>query len=61
MTVTATGFESWVQDVDVRSSVPINLKISLTLGAASSTVTVEAGADLIETTIPPPTPMWIAS
>src|SRR5208282_3656404 len=48
-TVTAPGFTSWVQDVDVRSSLPINLKISLQLGTTSSTVTVTAAGDLLET------------
>ncbi len=47
-TVTAPGFTSWVQDVDVRSSLPINLKISLQLGTTSSTVTVTAAGDLLE-------------
>ncbi len=51
LTVTLSGFDSSVQDVDVRSSVPVTLKISLNLAGATSTVTVEAaGADLIETT-----------
>ena len=43
MTVTATGFAQYVQDVDVRSVVPLNLKISLQLAGATSTVTVEVG------------------
>src|ERR1700730_2357517 len=29
MSVTATGFAPYAQDVDVRSSVPLNLKVSL--------------------------------
>lgn len=49
MTVTATGFASFVQDIDVRSSVPMRLEIKLQLGAATSTVTVEAAGDLLET------------
>jgi Carboxypeptidase regulatory-like domain/TonB-dependent Receptor Plug Domain len=48
MTVSATGFNSYVQDIDVRSSLPISLKISLQLGTTSSTVTVEAAGDLLE-------------
>ena len=49
MTVTHTGFASYVQDVDLRSPVPVNLKISLQLGTAVQTVTVESnGADLVE-------------
>jgi Carboxypeptidase regulatory-like domain/TonB-dependent Receptor Plug Domain len=48
MTVTATGFSSYVQDVDVRSAVPLNLKIALQLKGASTTVTVEGASDLLE-------------
>ena len=49
LTVTAPGFASYTQDVEVRSSVPTNLKIGLTLGQATTSVTVEAAGDLIET------------
>ncbi len=35
MTVTATGFAPYVQDVEVRSVVPLNLKISLQLASAT--------------------------
>jgi len=49
MTVTATGFSPYVQDIDVRSSVPMTLDIKLELGVATSTVTVEAAGDLLET------------
>ena len=48
MTVTATGFAPHVQDVEVRSVVPLNLKISLQVASATSTVTVESAGDLIE-------------
>ena len=48
LTVTATGFAQTSQDVDVRSAVAVNVKISLTVAASNSTVTVEAGADLVE-------------
>ncbi len=48
--VSLTGFATYEQDVDVRSSVPLNLKISLSLAGETSNVTVEAsGVDLIET------------
>jgi hypothetical protein len=51
LTVSLPGFNSYVQDVDVKSSVPTNLKISLSLAGASSSVTVEASSeDLLETT-----------
>jgi len=50
MTVTAKGFAPHAQDVEVRSSVPVSVKISLALAGTATTVTVEAGADLLETT-----------
>jgi len=49
MTVSATGFAAYAQDIDVRSSVPVAVKISLQLAGSSSTVTVEASGDLLET------------
>ena len=50
LTVTLTGFAPYDQDVDVRSFVPINLKIALAVSGVKSEVTVEAtGIDLIET------------
>jgi hypothetical protein len=48
MTVIAPGFASDVQDVEVRSSVPAEVKISLKLAGATTTVTVTAGEDLLE-------------
>ncbi len=48
LTVTAGGFASQAQDVDVRSSVPVSLKISLTLGQTTESVVVEAAGDLVE-------------
>src|ERR1700687_1145168 len=48
LTVAAGGFASSAQDVDVRSVVPTNVPISLKVGAAETSVTVEAGPDLIE-------------
>jgi Carboxypeptidase regulatory-like domain/TonB-dependent Receptor Plug Domain len=49
LSVTAQGFAAYAQDIDVRSSVPINVKINLQLAGASSVVTVEAAGDLLET------------
>jgi hypothetical protein len=47
--VTATGFTAYSQDVDVRSSVPVTAQISLKIGAAATSITVEAnGGDLVE-------------
>lgn len=48
LTATATGFQSGAQDVDVRSAIATEVKISLPVGAATTTVTVEAAADLVE-------------
>lgn len=48
LTVRANGFQRAAQDVDVRSAVPLAVKIGMQLGSQSSTVTVEAGSDLVE-------------
>jgi hypothetical protein len=48
LTVTMNGFASFVQDVAVRSNVPVDFNVGLKVGTASNTVTVEAGGDLIE-------------
>ncbi len=48
MTVTATGFAQNAQDVEIRSALGVNVKINLTVASSSDTVTVEAGADLVE-------------
>ena len=48
MTVTMPGFASTARAVDVRSVVAVNLNFALKVGGASSTVTVEAGGDLVE-------------
>ncbi|HEY1401690.1 MAG TPA: carboxypeptidase regulatory-like domain-containing protein, partial [Terriglobales bacterium] len=51
LTVTAKGFGSYTQDVDVRSIVPVSLNIGLTVTGSSESVTVEAaGEDLLENT-----------
>jgi hypothetical protein len=49
LSVKAKGFASYSQDVDVRSAVPVSLKISLSITGPESTVTVEGGGDLLET------------
>src|SRR6202163_2965454 len=47
--VNAPGFEPYAQDVDVRSSVPVNVQFGLKVGSSATTVTVEAtGGDLVE-------------
>ncbi len=48
MTVTATGFAQYAQDVDIRSALGVNVKVSLAVARSTDTVTVEAGADLVE-------------
>src|SRR5882762_2625904 len=47
MAVTAGGFENYAQDVDVRSSVPTTMQVTLKIGTAVQTVNVEA-KDLVE-------------
>jgi hypothetical protein len=47
--VTAAGFAAYTQDVEVRSAVPTPIQIGLKVGAAETTVTVEAnGGDMVE-------------
>jgi Carboxypeptidase regulatory-like domain/TonB-dependent Receptor Plug Domain len=48
LTVNAPGFAAHAQDVEVRSGVPITLKLALALAGTNSTVTVEGGGDLLE-------------
>src|SRR6266481_4560509 len=44
MVITAKSFAPFTQDVDVRAAVPLVLDISLTMGAASTTIEVRADA-----------------
>jgi len=47
--VTAPGFAHFTQDVAIRSAVPLQLKATLALAGAQSTINVEAaGADILE-------------
>jgi hypothetical protein len=49
LVVSASGFASLTQDVEVRSTVPVTVQIGLKLGAANTSVVVEAnGGDLVE-------------
>jgi carboxypeptidase family protein/TonB-dependent receptor-like protein len=48
LTVTTSGFAAYAQDVEVRSAVPVAVKVSLQLKGTTVTVTVEAASDLIE-------------
>ncbi|MGA7220161.1 MAG: carboxypeptidase regulatory-like domain-containing protein [Candidatus Sulfotelmatobacter sp.] len=48
MTASAEGFSSTAQDVEVRSVVPLNVNVSLQVSGSTTSVTVEAGGDLVE-------------
>ncbi|MFI5096069.1 MAG: carboxypeptidase regulatory-like domain-containing protein, partial [Candidatus Acidiferrales bacterium] len=48
MTVMATGFAQTAQDVEIRSALGVNVKVSLAVARSTDTVTVEAGSDLVE-------------
>ncbi len=51
VTAKASGFQAGAEDVDVRSALPLEVKIDLMIGAATQTVEVTAeAADLLETT-----------
>src|SRR5581483_5981963 len=45
---TANGFQTGTQDVDVRSAIPLDMKISMKIGPSTTTVVVEGSADLVE-------------
>jgi len=50
LTVTAKGFAAYVQDVDLRSVVPVEVSISMQAVVAATTITVsESAGDLVET------------
>ena len=46
LTVNLAGFAPYVQDVDVRSSVPLTVKITLQISASAENVTVQAASRL---------------
>jgi hypothetical protein len=48
MSVKGSGFAPYAQDVDARSVVPLEIKINLAVVGSAESVTVEAGADLVE-------------
>jgi len=49
LTVTATGFGAYAQDVEPRSAVPVTVAIKLQVATSTTQVTVEAeGGDLVE-------------
>jgi hypothetical protein len=48
LSVTATGFAPFAQDVEIRSSVPVEIKVGMKVAGTTTSVTVEAGGDLLE-------------
>lgn len=48
LTASVSGFAPYAGDVNVDTTVPVNVKIPLALKGTSQTVTVEGGGDLIE-------------
>jgi hypothetical protein len=48
LSASAKGFQGGEQDVNVRSPLPVEAKISVTIGAATESVTVTTGSDLVE-------------
>jgi hypothetical protein len=49
LTVTGAGFANFAQDVEVRSAVPVSLKIILKIGSSAENITVEGdGGELVE-------------
>ena len=48
LSVSMAGFAAFVQDVDIRSTVPITLKAVLNVGSASTVVDVTSSGDLLE-------------
>ncbi len=48
LVVTAKGFQTFEQDVKVRSAVPVTVNVSLAIAGASETVNVTARAELVE-------------
>jgi Carboxypeptidase regulatory-like domain len=49
LSVTGEGFAPYAQDVEIRSEVPVDVKVNLKVSGSTESVTVEAsGADLVE-------------
>ncbi|MGA2713987.1 MAG: TonB-dependent receptor [Bryobacteraceae bacterium] len=46
--VTAAGFQPHVEDVDVRTTVAVNLKVMMALASAATSVNVSSDTDLVE-------------
>jgi hypothetical protein len=48
LSVKAEGFAPFAQDVEIRSSVPVEIKVGMKVAGTTTSVTVEAGGDLLE-------------
>ncbi|HTA41122.1 MAG TPA: TonB-dependent receptor [Bryobacteraceae bacterium] len=48
MTVAAPGFNQHVEDVDVRTTVPVNLKVMMAVASSTQTLNVTSSADIVE-------------
>jgi hypothetical protein len=48
LTISATGFSDYAQDVEFRSAVPVDLAVKLQVKGSTTEVTVEGGGDLVE-------------
>jgi hypothetical protein len=48
LTVSATGFNASQQGIDVRSSVPQSLKVSLSVAGTAASIEIQSAADLVE-------------
>lgn len=48
MTIAASGFDKYAQDVTLRSAVPVSVQINLLVSGSSTEVTVEDKGDLVE-------------
>jgi hypothetical protein len=46
--LTASGFSAYSQDVEIRNSIPVQLKATLALAGGQTTVTVEGAAEALE-------------
>lgn len=49
LSVAAPGFAPYAQDVEIRSNVPLEVRIQLEVAKATAAVNVEAAGDLVET------------
>ena len=59
-TAAAQGFQTGTEDVNVRSTVPIDLKYTLQIGAAATSVTVEECVGSARNRFHHAIPTWIA-